>query len=310
MLRRALLLGLSAVACGPTPRPALPSAPAVRTAPELVPSDLDVVVRLDLAQVKAALGPEALAGLSRQVLAAGGDRQADELVVAALLAADLVYLGYRPSPAWMPLDRVLALQGHFEPLRRAPNGFSGATDLGADVRYWDSRTPPPRDGVARIYALGDRGLAFVSEAEIDAVERRLDGLGAARRLEPPEEGTLSMAARPGLLARASGAGGAGMLTSMLSDATALQLVVQLDSDSVTLKAALTLDSAENAQTLASAAKLVVSRLAERVGSEVALRSEGDRVVMSAKLSRAQLAPALDCLRDGGSPNCTWYGPGR
>ena len=302
MRRRALLLGLSAVACGPKARPALPSAPAVRAAAELIPSDLDVVVRLDLAQVKAALGVEALAMVSRQVLAAGGDRQADELMVTSLLAADLVYLGYRPSPTWTPLDRVLALQGRFEPLRRAPSGFSGATDLGADVRYWDSRTPAPRDGAARIYALGDRGLAFVSEAEIDAVERTLDGLGSARRLEPPEEGTLSIAARPGLLARVSGGG---TLGDMLSDAKALQLVVQLDSEGVSLKAALVLDSAEKAQALAAAAQQVVSRLDGRLAANATLRSEGDRVVLSVKVGRAELAPALACLRSRGPAGCGW-----
>jgi hypothetical protein len=301
MQRRALLLGLSAAACGPKERPVLPSAPAVRTAPELIPSDLDLVLRLDLAQVKAALGAEALALLSRQVLAAGGNRAADELVIRSLLAADLVYLGYRPSPTWTPIDRVLALQGRFEPLRPTPSGFSGPTDLGADVRYWESRAPTPRDGVARIYALGERGLVFVSEAEIDAVERILDGLGSSRRLDPPEEGTLAIAARPALLARA---GVGGTLADMLNDAKTLQLVVHLDSDGVTLAGALALDSAEKARSLAAAAQLVVSHLDERLGAKASLRAEDERVLLSAKVDRTRLARAVACVGSRG-PDCDW-----
>src|SRR6188768_591637 len=99
MRRRALLLGLSAAACGPKTPPPLPPAPAISSAAELIPADLDVVVRLDLARVKAALGELALTALAHQVLArdnAGQDP--DELLVSSLLGADQVYLAYRPSP--------------------------------------------------------------------------------------------------------------------------------------------------------------------------------------------------------------------
>src|SRR6185503_2887268 len=139
MQRRALLLGLSALgACGPKALPAPPPAPSVTSASELIPADMDVVARMDWGRVKGALGSLALSALSREVLAnSRAGRDTDELVVASLLVADQVYLGYRPSPLLMPLDRVLAVQGHFEPLTRAPAGFSAAVDLGGDFRYWD-----------------------------------------------------------------------------------------------------------------------------------------------------------------------------
>src|SRR5688572_6016143 len=110
MLRRALLLaaGGLALGCGPKPLRAPPPAPPVSSASDLLPADLDVVVRLDLAQVKAALGSLALATLSREALARGGQGE-DELVVASLLEADVVYLAYRPSRLLLPLDRVLSL---------------------------------------------------------------------------------------------------------------------------------------------------------------------------------------------------------
>lgn len=307
MQRRALLLGLSACACGPKARPALPPAPVVTSASELIPSDLDVVLRLDLARVKAALGAIALSALARQVLTRdSAGQEPDELLVTSLLGAEQVYLGYRPSPLWAPLDRVLAVQGHFEPLVRTPAGFVGATDLGRDVRYWDRPTAPTsRGGVARIYAVGDRVRAFVSEAELDAVERRLDGLGAARRLEPPEEGTISLAARPSLLGRLAGTG---TLRELLEDAQALHAVADLESDGVRLKLQLLLADAQAAQQLASAGKLVLSRAIGDTALDVTLEAESDRVVLVGRLTRAQLAPLLACAWGGAAASalaCPW-----
>jgi hypothetical protein len=303
MQRRALLLlGLSAVACGPKPLPAPPPAPAASSAVELIPPDLDVVVRLDLGRVKAALGAVALAALAHQVLARdNAGQEPDQLVVSSLLAADQVYLAYRPSPLWTPLDRVLALQGRFEPLVRPPSGFSGATDLGADVRYWDNQSPVTRAGISRIYAIGQRALGFISEAELDAVERTLAGFSSPRRLEPPEEGTLSLAARPRSLGRLVGSGA---LRELLEDAKALRVVADLESDRVRFKLELLLAGAEQAQQLASAGKLALARALGDAAIEVAVVAEAERVVLSARLSRAQLAPLLACWWSGSGGSAT------
>jgi hypothetical protein len=306
MQRRALLLGLGALsACGPKPRPPPPPAPAVLAASELIPADLDVVVRLDFARMKGVLGSVALTALSRQVLShAGAGAEADELVLASLLGADQVYLGYRPSALLLPLDRVLALQGRFEPLAQTPAGFSRSVDLGGDCRYWE-REPGgklERGEVARIYALGDRVRGFVSEAELDAVERVLAGQGGERRLAPPEEGTLSLAARPWLLAKLSGRGS---LRDMLDQARTLYMVVDLESDGARCELELTLESAERARSLAEAGQAVLARLGGRLGPSASLRAAGERVVLSARLSRGELALALGCLQGASDPNCAW-----
>jgi hypothetical protein len=309
MRRRALLLGLSAAACGPKALPPLPPAPALTSASELIPADLDVVVRLDLARVKAALGATALSALAHEVLARDSGPEPDELVVSSLLTAEQVYLAYRPSPLWTPLDRVLALQGRFEQLVRPPTGFSGALDLGRDLRYWDAKAPPAtRGGVARIYALGERVRAFVSEAELDAVERTLDGLASPRRLEPPEEGTLSLAARPRLLGRLAGNG---TLRDLLVDAKALHAVAELEADGVRLKLELLLAGSEQATQLTSAGKLVLARALGDVALDVTLKAESERVVLSARFTRAQLAPLLACVWGGSAgvagsaSGCPW-----
>jgi hypothetical protein len=300
MQRRALLLGLGALACGPKPRPALPPAPRISSAADLIPPDLDVVVRLDLARVKATLGGAALSAMSREVLAhdreSGEHGEPDELLIASLLSADQVYLGYRPSRLWAPLDRVLALQGRFEQLVRPPVGFSLPTDLGRDLRYWDARVPPKtRGGVARVYALGERVRAFVSEAEIDAVERLLDGQGSPRRLEPPEEGTLSLAARPQLLGRLVGNG---TLRELVEGAKALLAVAELESDGVRLKLELELSGADEARQLADAGRMVLSRALGEAKLNVTLQADAQRVLLTAQLSRAEVGPLLACVGAG------------
>lgn len=282
------MLALGAVACGPKPRPALPPAPSVSSAAEFIPPDLDVVVRLDLARVKATLGGAALTALSRQVLTQGSPKQSvDELMVASLLEARVVFFGFRPSATGTPLDRVLALEGSFTQLVQTPGGFSRATDLGADVRYWDASATPPREGVARIYAAGERMRAFVSEAELDAMDRMLEGRASAERLEAPAEGTLSLAARPALLARLSGSG---LLRELLNGAKRFTAIADLESDGARLKAELVLETAQQAEALAGAAKLVLGRLMALPTGKLELRAEAERVLFDAQLGADQLRP--------------------
>lgn len=306
MQRRALLAIASALlACGPKPLAAPPSAPAVTTASDLLPADLDVVARFDLGQVKAALGATALSALSREVLAAtSAAEHTDQLLLDSLLAADVVYLAYRPSPLLAPLDRVLALQGRFEQLSRPPLGFSGAVDLGGDVRYFErsSAAQLARGAVARIYTASTRVRAFVSEAEIDSVERVLATGASERRLSPPEQGTLSLAARPWLLARFAGGGA---LRELLDSAQALHAVAELESDGVRFKLELELEKPEQADALVGAARQALQRLGGALAAAAELRAEGDRVVLSARLERAQLLPLLGCLRSGSGSGCAW-----
>jgi len=299
MQRRALLSGLLALAaCGPRRLPPPPSAPRVSAAAELIPPDLDVVARLDMARMKAALGGLTSELLSRDVLSRTAGEQGDEpdaLIVESLLQADVVYLGYRPSPQLLPLDRVLALEGRFEPLRPPP-GFSAVVDLGADVRYWERRTrdrPLPRSGVARIYAAGDRLRAFVSEAEIDAVERTLSGLGSSRRLSPAEEGTLSLALRPRVLGRLVN----GTLRELLEDSESLGVVLELESDGGKLTLTIVTAEPAHAEQLSRAGRDVLVRLLGARAESARLEVVGDRLRLSMRASRAELSGVLGCLRD-------------
>jgi len=307
---RALFLGLCALtACGPRPVPPPPSAPRVTTAAQLIPADLDVVVRLDMAHMKAALGELTPELLSREVLArTSGDssEEPDELIVTSLLDAELVYLGYRPSPELLPLDRVLALQGSFEPLVRAPSGFSAPIDLGADLRYWDKqpgKQPLSRSGAARLYTVGERVRAFVSEAELDSVERALDGRAGPWRLEAPEEGSLSLAVRPRRLARLV----RGSLGELLGEAKTLDVVLELASDGAKLKLSLITAEPEQAARLASAAQLALSRALGERAKRVELDVVGERLSLSLRASRAELGALFACVKSKptSATECAW-----
>jgi hypothetical protein len=305
MHRRALLSGLLALAaCGPRRLAPPPSAPRVSSAAELIPADLDVVARLDMARMRAVLGGLTSDLLSREVLSRtsteDGD-EPDELLVRSLLEAELVYLGYRPNEHLLPLDRVLALEGRFEQLSQ-PRGFSAAIDLGADVRYWDKQPgakPLARSAVARIYAAGERVRAFVSEAEIDALERTLNGFSGPRRLAPPEEGSLSLALRPRLLGRLA----RGTLRELLDEARTLDAVLELESDGGKLTLALVTAEPAHAERVALAGEDVLARVLGDGAAKARLDVVGERLTLSLKASRAELSRAFGCLRGGSTSAC-------
>lgn len=313
MRRRGVVLALGVLlafgevlaGCRPEPVAAPPQAPRARMALDFVPPDLDVVARLDLGRVRSSLGDTALTALAREVSTrASAQDQTEQLVLESLLGAEVVYLAYRPSALLAPLDRVLALQGRFEQLPRMINGFSPATDLGGDVRYWDKLpgAPSERGAVARIYAVGTRVRVFLSKAEIDAVERTLGGRGSERRLAPPEEGTLAVALRPLLLARLAPGS---TLPDLLGDARAVHGVADLESDGMRIRLELVLSDAESATRLASAAQAVVARAAQPAGAHVDVRAETDRVLFSTRLERDQLGRALGCLGGASGSECPW-----
>jgi hypothetical protein len=303
-----LLAGLSLLspACGPRDRPALPSAPQVVSAEDLIPSDLDVVLRVDMARMKSALGAMSHELLAQSALARASDEagvDSDPLLLESLLAADRVYFAYRPSALGLPTDRVWALDGQFVPLTSPPVGFPLPTDLGADLRFWERKpgVALQRTATARIYAQGERVRAFVSEAELDAVERTLTAPASPRRLRAPAEGALSVAARPGLLGRLA----SGSLRELLERAESLELVVDLASDRIELRAQLVLASAEHAQALLEAGRALLARAESDLASSATLQGEQDRIVLRASLSRAQLGPWLACLGPASERQCPW-----
>ena len=187
-----MLLSLGA-ACGGS-RPAPPRAPALATPVDAVPPDLDLVLRVDLAKVRAALGPQGVASLRGEAADAVAETR-EELVERVLEASDTAILALLlPHET----DNVLVLAGHFSALcvDRAlrASGCSAPVDLGGDVRRFDRGGKLSRSSPARVYAFANERLVFVSAAEIDSVEAVLERQRAPSSLKPQARGVLAFAA--------------------------------------------------------------------------------------------------------------------
>ncbi|WP_438032817.1 hypothetical protein [Sorangium sp. So ce204] len=203
----AALMALGLPACGdaapglaggghPT-RAASPAGPRVvrRIEPaDLLPADLDLVVRVDVARMREGLGQAASDELARRAL----DEVPDEALESALQRADVVWLGLRLADLEEG-DRVVVLEGRmagltpdpgrWEPAPAAQEG--GAVDR---VAVFDRRggVAGSRADTARIIALGDRAVALVSAVEVSSVARLLRDGPDARRGDPAAEGLVSL----------------------------------------------------------------------------------------------------------------------
>jgi hypothetical protein len=180
-------------------RPPPPSAPALSAPNDAIPPDLDLVVRVDLAKVRAALGPEGVAALRRGAASAAGADTGGDFFVRALAQADVACLALRPELVPGEADNVLVLSGHFRDLdveqSLRKDGWSSPLDLGGAVFRYERPGKVSRSSALRAYEFGDEALVFVSPAEVDSVEAVLEhGLGPSA-LKPEARGVLSFAAR-------------------------------------------------------------------------------------------------------------------
>ncbi len=202
--RRRWVLGAACglLACGARRDPVTPRVPPRRVPADLVPGDLDVVARADLAVIRSALGAAMPADLAVPAGAAG-DAGVRALVAAATVGATTGWLAFRPGPGLAVLDHVLVLRGRFSRLDpRAGAGWQRwgpPRELGDGWRRHDARSPVARTAPARVYLRDDSVVALVTPAEIDAVERtRERGIPPELRLVPllpPTHGTLAVRAR-------------------------------------------------------------------------------------------------------------------
>jgi hypothetical protein len=193
----ALVCAAASSSCAASRAPP-PRAPVISVPADAVPSDLDLVVRVDLGKVRAALGPEGVAALRRNGGGALGGAP-EELVNRALDATDTALVALRPELLPGETDNVLVLSGHFRELgvegTLRKTGWSAPVDLGGDVRRFDRSAKVSRGAPARVYAFADERLVFVSEAEIDSVEAVLEHGMASSPLRPQSRGVLAFAAR-------------------------------------------------------------------------------------------------------------------
>jgi hypothetical protein len=200
------VLGLAGAGCGgevphggvpevPVPGSAAtaPSPPASWDAADLIPADLDVVVRIDLGRVRATVGADPMKELAGLAL---GSEPADGLLRTALEQADVVWVGLRAADA-LAGDRVLVAEAPRATFEFDSASWRTATPPAEGIEQYDALDFVPRDGTARVLQVRERTLAFVSPVELDAVERLLRHGPDPMRATPAARGLVSLDWRVG-----------------------------------------------------------------------------------------------------------------
>jgi hypothetical protein len=297
------------VACGPEriPAPATP-APRLKGPNDAMPADLDVVVRVDLGQIRRTLGAEALGALRTRVRPDGSSRDpaAERLLSDAMARADVVVVGLRPGTRPELTDNVIALTGDFDGLSieryDTTPPFDSDADLGAAFRVYERDKPLDRSLPARIYRDADRLLVFVSFAEIDSVERRIEGGASDVPLKPAARGVISVAARPAPIA-VKIAGRSPMAAQLLGRSKVLRGHLELSSTGLSSEIELEFEFAEDARRAADAGALIGRLLAKKPGlmgqtaRALTVEAVETSVVVRLLLDGAELARFLACARD-------------
>jgi hypothetical protein len=174
-----------------------PIRPGRRVPSDVMPADLDLVVRLDLARARASLGAEPMRQLSERAL---GTSDPEPEVRHALEHADVVWLGLRVADV-LDGDRVMVTEAKDKPPKLDPTQWKPAEAGIERVVVYDAARPVGRDGTARIVDLGDGTMGFVSPVEADSVNRTLRNGPDPERGQPEARGLLSLdwrVGRPGV----------------------------------------------------------------------------------------------------------------
>jgi hypothetical protein len=158
------------------------------SATDLIPDDLDVVVRVDVARLRAGLGPAAYDDLKRAAL----EKSEDRVLEASLACAQIVWIGLRVADLEAG-DRVIVVEGKDCAPKLEDTAWDTAKIGTATVR--DRLNDPPRAATSRIAIQGSRFVAFASSVERDSLGRVLAKGPDQQRGDPSSEGVVSFDAR-------------------------------------------------------------------------------------------------------------------
>ncbi len=256
---------------------------------ELVPSDLDVVFRVDPERFRRAFPELAPSGVVAPSL------EPNVVWSRASLVASSLVLGLRWSSEFVPLDGVLVATGvtpdEFETV--VPRAlFHAAVDLGRGWYRYDARSCERRMNVCRVYYGVSEVFVAASLAELDAVERTLENGATGSRLEPESGGALGVAMNARGL-RGLVAEDASKAATFLGRARGLRAKVDLIGGKVLLDVESEWDSDERAERATDAFGLYVELLRRtRLPAEVEIeapKAHGARVTVKIAIRREALA---------------------
>jgi len=177
-----------------------PTGPRFERPVEVIPPDLQLTLRVAVKRLRESLGNAVIERVRDDSQL--GAPLSDPLIGWALERADTAWASLRLGLVPEQTDNVLVLAGSFADLAPDRTHWLTPVDLGAGWQRWDRSAPVARAEPTRLYAFAGEALVFVSEAEIDPVERRLERGVEVESIEPPELGLVSIAASMPALAHA------------------------------------------------------------------------------------------------------------
>ncbi|MBW2458696.1 MAG: hypothetical protein JRI68_29630 [Deltaproteobacteria bacterium] len=157
-------------------------------ATDLIPQDLDLVIRVDLAKVRDALGPEPSKELMGRAIEEAGT---EGIVHQALAEADAVWLGLRLAD-FETGDRVMVVRAHDEPVKPDSIAWTHRSSVVEGVQIYEPKVAPARSGTGRIIRVGKREAVFVSPVEVASVDRVLRRGPDPERGQPEARGLMSL----------------------------------------------------------------------------------------------------------------------
>jgi hypothetical protein len=304
-----LALALGALsACAKRSIAAPPSAPVLDEPGAMIPEDLDLVLRLDLARLRAVLGiegAELLAQLAKQAPVDDPDLGTARLTLSLFAHAQTAWIGVRPGLAPELTDSVVVLRGDFKGL--VPDSLGGVPrwahpiDLGGSVLYFERSAPKLRAAPSVIYLRGNDLAVIGSEAEVDALERGFKGQRGESSLRVPESGLVAAAARLQLL-RKRLAARAPTVSELLEGAERLTASVDRVGESFHVRVELGFEKPEQASVVGEALTRVSRALGARGRewfSRVSIEPLGRALSLGLVLSDRELLGALRCWQSAG-----------
>jgi hypothetical protein len=309
-VRRLAILALGAVsslACaGERKLVPPPSAPSVDEPALVMPADLDLVVRLDLARLRGLLGGELSSNLEsmlRRTTPQEPDASTARLLLTLFNRADTAWIGVRPGLAPELTDSAVVLRGRFSGV--VPREIGGAPafappeDLGGGVLRFERSAAPERAAPAVLYLREPDLVVVGSIAEMDALDRTLLERQVDAPLRAPETGLLSASARLALLHQRLSER-APTFAGLLNGAERLELSVDHSNNAFTLKLDVAFDTADRATLVAEA----LSELARILGrgrrawlAKTRVEALGRFVSLRLSLTESELASLVGCARD-------------
>jgi len=298
-----IALLLAAPACHEAPPPA-PPAPALDRPAQAIPGDLDIALRFDLDKARRVLGPEVTDGIRLDLVDAKGDPGGAALVARAVARASVMWVAFRPGASAALTDNVLVLRGKFsdvDPLMETRSGFSHPADLGGGVLVYERPRPARRSAPARIYAFGEDRLLFVSEAEVDSVERVVEAHRGGEGARPDESGICSFAARPAPLAQLFAADFPAVAEAIVG-AVSLHGALDLGDGGLRGSIEASFRTAGEAKTATDRASALLGALAQtkgilgRLANGARAEALGTGVVIRIALDPAATGAALECMQ--------------